>query len=65
MGLFLFPTLLLERNLSVVDQFLKGETMTVQEAKSGASSETSTCSRSSGNMSSVRSGYSADWEAGV
>ena len=25
----------------------------------------SSCSRSSGNMSSVRSGYSADWEAGV
>ena len=27
----------------------------------GASSETSSCSRSSGNMLSVRSGYSADW----
>ena len=34
-------------------------------AMSGASSETSSCSRSGGNMSSVRSGYSADWEAGV
>ena len=33
-------------------------------AMSGASSETSSCSRSGGNMSSVRSGYSADWEAG-
>ena len=32
---------------------------------SGASSETSSCSRSSGNMSSVWSGYSADWEVGV
>ena len=33
---------------------------------SGASSETSFgCSRASGNMSSVRRGYSADWEAGV
>ena len=33
---------------------------------SGASSETSFgCSRSSGNMSSVRIRYSADWEAGV
>ena len=28
-GLFLFPTLLLEKDLSMVDQFLKGETMTV------------------------------------
>ena len=34
-------------------------------AKSGASSETSCCSRFSGNMLSVRSGYSADWEAGM
>ena len=34
-------------------------------AVSRASSETSSCSRSGGNMSSVRSGYSADWEAGV
>ena len=33
-------------------------------AKSGASSEPSSCSRSSRNMSSVRSGYSADWEGG-
>ena len=32
---------------------------------SGASSETSSCSRSGGNMSSVRIGYSADWKAGV
>ena len=33
---------------------------------SGASNETSSgCSRSSGNMSSVRRGYSADSEAGV
>ena len=34
-------------------------------AKSGASSETSCCSRSNGNRLSVKSGYSADWEAGV
>ena len=34
-------------------------------AVSGTSSETSFCSRPSGNMSSVRSGYSADWEAGM
>ena len=34
-------------------------------AKSGASSKTSCCSRSGGNMLPVRSGYSADWEAGV
>ena len=30
-----------------------------------ARSVASSCSRSSGNMSSVRSGYSADWEAGM
>ena len=34
-------------------------------AKSGASSETSCCSRSNGNRLSVKSGYSAEWEAGV
>ena len=34
-------------------------------AMSGASSETSSCSRSGGNMSSVGIGYSADWKAGV
>ena len=34
-------------------------------AVSGTSSETRFCSKSSGNMSSVRSGYSAYWEAGV
>ena len=33
-------------------------------AVSGASRETSSCSRSSGNMSSVRIRYSADWEVG-
>ena len=32
---------------------------------SWARNETSCCSRSSGNMTSVRSGHSADWEAGV
>ena len=31
----------------------------------GASSETSSCSRSGGDMSSVRIGYGADWKAGV
>ena len=34
-------------------------------AVSGASSKTRSCSRSGRNMLSVRSGYSADWEAGV
>ena len=34
-------------------------------AMSGASSETSSCSRSGGNMSSVRNGYCADWKKGV
>ena len=34
-------------------------------AMPGASSETSSCSRSGRNMSSVRIGYSADWKAGV
>ena len=34
-------------------------------AESRASSETSFCSRSSRNMSSVRNGCNADWEAGV
>ena len=34
-------------------------------AVSGASSETSSCSRSGGDMSSVRIGYGADWKAGV
>ena len=34
-------------------------------ARSGASSKTSSYSRSGGNMLSVRSGYNADWEAGV
>ena len=34
-------------------------------AVSGASSETSSCSRSGGNMSSVRIRYSADWKAGM
>ena len=34
-------------------------------AVSGASSETSSCCRSGGNMSSVRIRYSADWKAGM
>ena len=34
-------------------------------AVSGASSETSSCSRSGRNMWSVRNGYSADWKKGV
>ena len=34
-------------------------------AASRASSETSSCSRSGGNMSSVRIRYSADWKAGM
>ena len=34
-------------------------------AMSGASSETSSCSRSGRNMWSVRNGYSADWKKGV
>ena len=39
---------------------------TVRNASvSGASRETRFCIRSIGNMSSVRSGYSADFEAGV
>ena len=31
LGLFLFPTLLLEKDPAVADQFLKGETMMVHQ----------------------------------
>ena len=33
LGLFLFPTLLLERDPAVVDQFLKGEIMMVHHTR--------------------------------
>ena len=38
LGLFLFPTLLLEKDPAVVDQFLKGETMIVHQVEAAASS---------------------------
>ena len=37
LGLFLFPTLLLEKDPAVVDQFLKGETMMVHQVEAATS----------------------------
>ena len=33
LGLFLFPTLLLEKDPAMADQFLKGETLLVQQVE--------------------------------
>ena len=38
LGLFLFPTLLLQKDLAVADQFLKGEIMMVHQVEAAASS---------------------------
>ena len=37
LGLFLFPTLLLEKDPAVADQFLKGETMMVHQVEAATS----------------------------
>ena len=36
-GLFFFPTLLLEKDLAMADQFLKGETMSVHQVEAATS----------------------------
>ena len=43
LGLFLFPTLLLEKDSAMADQFLKGETMLVHQVEAATSAGAAVC----------------------